>query len=263
MTHKAIDLAPVLSDIYALDRDASTRPTVVEMLNYLADELPADAEEDLRQRLALHPEASRQLLDLADPTRLSLGADVDGVDEDLPLPDPAALKARLHAEGILQASATPSPGAQPWLRQPPAVGVHPAWRLAAAALLVLSTGLAALLVAPREPQSTTSVAIWELLPRSDSGPRDQGWTIEATPGFTHDLLLYENTLLPNTPYRLRVLDVSGQEVLHQTLSTQAPGQIVAPITVDLLPPGRYELHLFADSRQTTPLAIYDLNWRRP
>ncbi|RMH23096.1 MAG: hypothetical protein D6696_01655 [Acidobacteria bacterium] len=243
MTDPRPDLATLLPELYEPERRRTAPPTTEEILAYLEGELSAEEEARLQDRLALHPQATGLLLDLADPSRL---------DDEAPAPEPdlEALRRRLRRQGLLD----PAPAA---FRRS---GVHPLYRWAAAALLVVSAGLGLQLArqAAVEPLPT---AIWELLPQDDGGQRGGDEEVIAEDGFAHDLILYAPALAAGTDYRVVVLDAGGEAVVSRLTRSNVPGQIVLRLAADDLPPGRYRIRLTGPDE--TPIATYDLHWRRP
>lgn len=249
MTDTQTELAALLPELYDEERRATEAPTTEEILSYLTGELSPAAEEAFQERLSFHPEATQLLLDLADPSRL-VGRD----DADLPLPDPDALRRRLRDEGVFE-------------RLAPVVPIRPRgvrfYRWAAAALLVLSVGLGIQLVRQGDEGPAADVAIWELLPLDESGPRDAGDVVNAVPGFSHDLVLYAYELSPDAGYRIVVVDENGGEILSRQARTNAPGRVILRLGESDLDPGRYEIRLFAGGEPSAPIAVYALDWRLP
>ncbi len=248
MTDTPIDLKALLPELYADERRAAEAPTTEEILSYLADELSPAAEEELRERLSLHPEATRLLLDLADPSRLE-GRD----DAPLPLPDSDALRQRLRDEGLFDPPARVVPFRP---------RVHRFYRWAAAALLVLSAGLGIELARQRTDAPGADIAIWELLPADESGQRGPVAVVDAPPGFSHDLVLHAYEVSPEGVYRILVVDENGDEILSRKARTNAPGRVILRLGEHDLDPGRYEIRLFAGD-DPTALTVYTLDWRRP
>lgn len=248
MTDTPLDLKALLPELYADKRRAAKVPTTEEILSYLADELSPAAEEELRERLSLHPEATRLLLDLADPSRLE-----DRDDAPLPLPDPDALRQRLRDEGLFEPPARVVPFRP---------RVHRFYRWAAAALLVLSAGLGIQLARQRTDAPGADVAMWELWPPDESGQRGPGAVVEALPGFSHDLVLYAYEIIPEGVYRILVAEENGDEILSRKVRTNAPGRVILRLGETDLDPGRYEIRLFAGD-DPTALTVYTLDWRRP
>jgi hypothetical protein len=249
MTDTRSGLAALLPELHETQRRATPEPALEEILAYLNGEMSEKEAEDLRQRLSYHPQATRLLLDLADPSRLADPADVD-----LPLPDPADLERRLRAVGLFD-------------RQAPVVpirpGVHPLYRWATAALILLSVGLGIRLGSDRGTVADTDVAIWELLPRAESEERGRGETVEATPGFSHDLLLYSNDVRARIPYRIVVVDAGAEVVLTREVRSLRAGRVVLRLSSRDLGPGRYEVRLFAAEASDSAVAVYPLEWIEP
>lgn len=250
MTESRPELATLLPEIDADERRRSEAPSLEEILAYLEGELSSSEEDELQERLSLHPEATQLLLDLADPSRLE-GRE----DDELPVPDPESIRRRLREEGLFD---PPAPVV------PIRTGVHPFYRWAAAALLAVSVGLGFEIVR-RPPQDVpaSDVALWELLPRGESGRRDGGEVVDAVPGFSHDLVLYSNDLVPEAVYRVRITARDGNVTLERELRTPVPGRVILRLAEGKLEPGLYEIRLFAAGDASTPLAVYDLDWRRP
>jgi hypothetical protein len=245
MTEPRPNLAALLPELYDDDRRAAEAPSTAEILAYLEGELAAAEEEELQERLSFHPEATRLLLDLLDPSRLE-GHD----DAELPLPDPESLRERLRAEGLFDA-----PSKVVAMRR----WVHPVYRWATAALLLLSAGLGIRLARQPDGSAAPDVALWELLPGAHSELRAGGDVIEAEPGF---LVLYADEIMPEQDYLIVVVAEDGSQELRENLRTVAPGRILLRLDAGDLKTGRHEIRLIANG-ETTPLAVYTLDWRHP
>ncbi len=243
------NLDDLLPELFSEERRASRPPTMEEILAFLSGGLSPGAEEDLHSRLSHNPSATRLVLDLSDPSRLE-GAE----DETLLLPDPATLERKLRDEGLFDSGARMLP-----IRQ----GVHPLYRWAAAALLVLSTGLGIELARQPEQTSPQNVAVWEFLPRSGSEQRGGGEVVDAMPGFSHDLLLYSAGITRDSSFQVAVVGPEGKEALRRSVRTNVAGRLVLRLEETALRSGRYEIRLFAGGDPATPIAVYSLDWRRP
>ena len=252
MSQKPTDLTALLPELTADERRSRPAPDAEEILAYLGGELNPAEEEELQERLALHPESAELLLDLSDPSRLEARDD-----EDLPLPDQEALRERLRDEGLLEPPLAP---VVPMRR-----GVHPLYRWAAAALLILSAGLSFQLARQAPEPATPDVAFWELLPKTevDSRRRGDGDEVEAADGFVHDLVLYAPEIDPGEPYRVAVVDEEGAEILVRDVRTVAAGRLILRLEPTDLAPGRYEIHLAGGGDDPSPRAVFPLDWRRP
>ncbi len=252
MTNIQPDLAILLPDLYSAESRAAAPPEIEELLAYLEGELSPEEEDALQERLALHPEATRLLLDLTDPSRLE-----EQRSESLLLADVDALRQQLRDEGSLKAPKAPVV----LIRR----GGHTAYRWATAALLVVSVGLGLELASQREssPLATADIALWELLPRTGSGERGASEVVEAEPGFIHDLVLYSDKLEPGVVYRATAVDAEGREVFSRALRTRVRGRAILRLGEDDLAFGRYEIRLGPPGDPEPPMAVFDLEWRRP
>ncbi len=90
-----MELRVILGQLAAPERLATPAPTLEEIVAYLVGELTRAEEDELQDRLALHPEATQLLLDILDPSRLTVGDDAD-----LPLSSLNDLRQRLRDEGL-------------------------------------------------------------------------------------------------------------------------------------------------------------------
>lgn len=259
MTHPRPRLATLLPELYTHERRTTAPPTTEELLAYLAGELDPAAAAALQERLALSPEATRRLLALADPPALATPPPAD-----LPTLDVEALRARLRGEGLLGPAAEPQPAKVLPFRSTERRGVHPLYRWATAALVVLCTGLAlrlGQLPAPT-PGIALDVAVWELLPRSVESRRGEGQLVEAREGFSNTLLLYSDAIAAGAEVRVEIVSSTGEVALAAVVKAHAVGRVGLRLERETLAAGSFEIRLFALG-QTVPLAVYPLEWRRP
>jgi len=235
---------------------AGPAPTPDDLAAYLDGELSPGEEERLQNRLVLDSEAMQTVLDLVDPTRLDAAAGADP-----PVPTWQSIRARLNAPEEPEVPRWPA-----WR-----AGVHPAYRWAVAALLLLVVGLGAWIAQLRRVSSPASPRLnvfhWEILPIDASLPRDAGAEHEVTqaPGTPMVLVLHLGDRGTFSDYSLEIRDGDGR--LHWRSSGLIPSPI-GTFNVELpsgfLPPGPYELRLYGGESETGALlANYRLESRHP
>ncbi len=236
-------------------RSAGPEPAPEELLAYLDGDLSCADEEHLRERLSLHPQATQLLLDLADPCRL-------GDAEHAPAPGWDELRKTLHADGLL-APPAPVVRRRSWRRG----GVHPAWRWAAAALFVLSAGLALRLVRLDAPvpasKPATDVVHHVLEPVEVGTSRDAepGEELAAGEAAWQTLVLLLGDAGDFPEHRLEILAEDSGTVWSGAGRPTPTGTFDVLLPSSFLAAGGYEIRLVGidgDRRET--LATYRFVW---
>ncbi len=236
---------------------AEPAPTPDELIAYMDGELSPGEEERLQNRLVLDSEAMHAVLDLADPTRLDAA---EGADP--PVPTWESIRARLEAPE--ESAAVPRLPAR-------SVGVHPAYRWAVAALVLLVVGLGARVGQLRRigPPAAPRINVfhWELLPIDASSPRDAGaeHVVTPAPGTPLVLVLHLGDRGAFPDYSLEIRGGDGHRHWRSSGLVPSPiGTFNVELPAGFLPPGSYELRLYGgESDAGNLLATYRLESRHP
>jgi anti-sigma factor RsiW len=235
-------------------------PTPEELLAYLDGELDDAARQVIEAKIAVYPDAARALADLASfPDVEPAPGTVEPTDEEI-----AATWQALRQRLGETRPAAPPPRV---LAAPSRPRRLPAWKLAAAAALVLAAWTAGFLMgrsasAP-QPEAAVNVVIAELSPL-ETAIRSSPAAVEL-PARSEELVLVLGLAAdadegPFADYRAEIVDASGGRLWsRQGLRPTPLGTFHLAFRRGALAPGTYQIHLYGqEGERNTLLATYGL-----
>jgi hypothetical protein len=237
-------------------------PTPEELLAYLDGELDDAARQVIEAKIAVYPDAARALADLASfPDVEPAPGTVEPTDEEIA----ATWHVLRHRLGDTQPVSPPLPISIPSATPVSRPRRLPAWRLAAAAAIVLAAGWAAGFLMGRsvsapQPEAAVNVAIAELAPLEDAN-RSSPESVEM-PARSEELVLVlglaDEGNFPD--YGAEIVDAAGAKLWsRQGLRPTSLGTFHLAFRRGALAPGTYQIHLYGqDGERGTLLATYGL-----